>query len=237
MGFWGSLTGSDAAEKASRAYGKASKKAVKLQKEIYHQTRADMEPYRLTGYEALKDLKGVNLNLPENFQFEMDTGSDSYRWKQEQGEEAINRALAARGLYGSRAGLDTLSDFNRSLAADEYTDQYNRALQGYNLDYGKAMDLYNAKYGQISDLLNVGLGGQASVNAARQNMAQGIQNAYMQRADAQAQAALAANQGFQNLFGNALQAGLGAGAMYAMWPRGGWSYSTDRLHTIRGYHD
>jgi hypothetical protein len=59
-----------------------------------------------------------------------------YNWQQQQGEKAVNRALAARGMYNSRAGVNALSDFNQNLNADTYQRQVNNLYNLSNLGRG-----------------------------------------------------------------------------------------------------
>jgi len=64
--------------------------------------------------------------------------SPMYSWQQEQGERALNRQAAAKGLSGSRASLNALSDFNRGLGAQESDKQYGRLLDMTNIGRGMA---------------------------------------------------------------------------------------------------
>lgn len=52
--------------------------------------------------------------------------SPLYRWQQQQGEQGINRAMAARGMYNSSAATNQLSRFNTQLGAEETERQYGR---------------------------------------------------------------------------------------------------------------
>lgn len=45
--------------------------------------------------------------------------SPMFQFQSDQGMQNLNRQLAARGLYGSGAGLQTLANFNNQLVADE----------------------------------------------------------------------------------------------------------------------
>jgi hypothetical protein len=64
--------------------------------------------------------------------------SPMYSWQQEQGERALNRQAAAKGLSGSRASLNALSDFTRGLGAQEADKQYGRLLDLTNIGRGMA---------------------------------------------------------------------------------------------------
>jgi hypothetical protein len=80
-----------------------------------------------------------------------------YNWQKQQGEEAVNRALAARGMYNSRAGVNALSDFNQNLNANTYQQQVN--------------DLYN--------LSNLGRGASATGASLNQGSATNVGNTLM----------------------------------------------------------
>ena len=67
----------------------------------------------------------------------------AYQWQQQKGEDAINRAYAARGMYGSRPAVNSLSDFNQSLAGQEYNNQFNRLATMANYGMGAAANVGN----------------------------------------------------------------------------------------------
>ncbi len=67
----------------------------------------------------------------------------AYQWQQQKGEDAINRAYAARGMYGSRPAVNSLSDFNQSLAGQEYNNQFNRLATMANYGMGAATNVGN----------------------------------------------------------------------------------------------
>lgn len=74
----------------------------------------------------------------------------AYQWQQQKGEDAINRAYAARGMYDSRPAVNSLSDFNQSLAGQEYNNQFNRLATMANYGMGAAANVgnYNINTGQ-----------------------------------------------------------------------------------------
>jgi hypothetical protein len=61
-------------------------------------------------------------------------GSPLYQWQREQGEEAINRQLSARGLLTSGAGMGTLADYYRAMDANEAMRIQNlmRTMAGFS---------------------------------------------------------------------------------------------------------
>ena len=84
------------------------------------------------------------------FDFQFDPQNALYLWQKKQGEEAINKAAAARGNYNSRAAINALSDFNQSLAAHEVGRQFDRAVTTHGIDFNRAQQIIGnavAKYG------------------------------------------------------------------------------------------
>jgi hypothetical protein len=114
----------------------------------------------------------------ENFNPTFNAEDPTYKWQQEQLEKAVNRALSARGLYDSRAGVNALSDSNRALIATEADKQYNR-------QYGNLTDLYNmsmnsgkTKYGAAYDIARLGAGAASGGATSALASGQGISSSY-----------------------------------------------------------
>jgi hypothetical protein len=84
----------------------------------------------------------LNANLPTGLNIGDITASPMYQFQQQQGEEAINRALAARGMSNSSAAVNQLADFNTELNAMETEKAYDRAVDEYNRQYNQGMDQY-----------------------------------------------------------------------------------------------
>ena len=80
----------------------------------------------------------------------------AYQWRQQQQEEALNRQLAGRGLYDSRAGMNMLTDANMDLSGQEADKQYGRAVNEYNRQYGDLSNRYNLGYTDLMNRFNVG---------------------------------------------------------------------------------
>ena len=122
----------------------------------------------------LQQLEGLDTSAPskyrgqlEELKFELDKDDEVYKWRQKQGEEAINAALAARGIHDSSYAVDRIAEFTGDLTADEVDRQYE---QNYLAQRNQLNDLYNManqdiqrKYGQITDLY-----GMSSQDVARQ---------------------------------------------------------------------
>jgi|GEM_PF-5092077 len=105
-----------------------------------------------------------------------------YAWQKQQGEEAVNRALAARGMHNSRAGVNALSDFNENLNANTYQQQVG--------------NLYN--------LSNLGRGASATAASLGQNSATNLGNTYMNAGQSIGQGMVDKGQTEGSMWANAL---------------------------------
>jgi len=115
------LAQTDAYKDASKEQRKAAENALNALQNMYQQTRADLQPYNLAGqgeYGLGFLTGGATLNETDPI----------YMWKQKEAEKAVNAALAARGLYNSRPGINALSEAAMKVSSDEAEKQWNRAF-------------------------------------------------------------------------------------------------------------
>lgn len=144
-------------------------------------------------------------NLSTDFKF--DPNDPAYKYKTEEATKSIDKALASRGLFDSRAGVNMLADSDRAITADEYDKQYNRK-------YGSLMDLFKmssalgeTEYQRLLDAVKVGSGAGASAGQLGNSAASNLISSYGSMAQA----------GAQNSANNAsLWSGIGAAPMNAM---------------------
>lgn len=149
-------------------------------------------------------------SLMENFDMSKFQEDPGYKFRQEQGEKALSRAMAAKGKTMTPEALKALSEFNSGLASQEYGDAYNR----YNNDRGTI-------YNMLAGVSGVGQNANNQIASAGQQYATNVNNLNMGLANAQAQAAQAkASQ--PSLFSQLL----GMGAQFAMGTYGGkgWTF-------------
>ena len=79
--------------------------------------RGDLSPFRNIGVESGNTL--ADLIMGRKAPAGMLKASDLFNFQSELGSRNINRELAARGMYGSGAGLETLARFNDQLVGEE----------------------------------------------------------------------------------------------------------------------
>ena len=79
--------------------------------------RGDLSPFRTLGVNAGNSLAALLMGGGDVGA--MLKASPLFNFQSKMGTQAINQQLAARGLYGSGAGLQTLSQFNDQLVGEE----------------------------------------------------------------------------------------------------------------------
>jgi len=147
----------------------------------------------------------------QNFKFNPD--DPAYKYKTEESSKSINKALAGRGLFDSRAGVNMLTDADRAITADEYDKQYGRGYQtvsdlfkfgttqdaanlqrsvgDYDRQYGGLQDLFKMTgsmgetgYQSLLDAVKVGSGAGATAGSLGNSAAANLTSAYGQMSQA-----------------------------------------------------
>lgn len=168
---YGDLSSRELAIRADREmYGRSYKK--KYGKKVLE---LDKE---LTDLASLKQRKSM-YDAVQGMGDDIITASPGYTWQQEQGERALNRQTAARGMYGSRAALNSLGDFNRALGAEEF----------------------NSQIGRLSSMVNMGRGATAETNAGMQGVGNALTSVYQNGANAMGNLASQRGQIYGNMAG------------------------------------
>lgn len=129
----------------------AQREAQAFQQKQADQSRADQEPWRLAGGNALAQLvqrTGSGGDLVHDFgaaDFQADPG---YAFRQTEGMKGLTNSAAARGGLLSGAALKAASAYNQNLASAEYGNAYSRFKGNQEGQYNKLASL--AGVGQIA---------------------------------------------------------------------------------------
>lgn len=122
--------------KAAKAQKNAAALQAQNERYFYDTTRADQAPWREAGQGALGKLSklyGISGSSetggPATYDLSGFFESPQYRFSLEEGNKAIQRASAARGLYRSGGSAKAETRFAQGLAAGEF-DKYAGALAG-----------------------------------------------------------------------------------------------------------
>lgn len=213
---------SDAAEAQTAGMGYAAD----VRKEMFEKQMKLQRPFREAGYEALPDLRAMATGRYDRTATDM-MGPEQegvynrlakfterpleedpyYQWRLSEGEDAINKAMAARGLQASRPAINALADQRRALTGEMTQQRYGRLGQQYNMLQGTRANQYN----RLSNLANIGQGAATQGVQSAGQFGRGMSNLYGQMGQARAQNAL--TQG--NIYGN-MSANLGAMPMNMM---------------------
>lgn len=191
----GGLFGAWGANKAAKIQADAANRATDLQREQYNQTRADYEPWRQAGTGALNKLIGASDYTKFGMdQFQADPG---YAFRLAEGQKAVERSAAARGMQLSGSTLKGLTNYAQGAASQEYNNAFNRyqaeraatlnplqALAGIGQSATNQVSAAGQNYANAaSDLTTSGAASRASgyvggANALNQALG-GVGNAYM----------------------------------------------------------
>lgn len=133
------IYGATQSGKAADAQAQAAANANATQRDQYNTTRNDQAPWRAEGGQAVSAL-GQFYGLPGVDASGQPTGGASpdynkllqsmpgYQFQNQQGNQAVQRDLAARGLLDSGAAGKALTQYGQGVASD-YAGQYVNGLQ------------------------------------------------------------------------------------------------------------
>lgn len=94
------------------------------------------------------------------------TQDPSYQFRLDQGNQAINRGAAAKGMLGSGNVLAELAKFGQGMASEEYGNQFNRLsdLMNRQKQFGISSGYFKQPENQIPQNLMLGGSQQQSTN-------------------------------------------------------------------------
>lgn len=130
---------------AGQQQANAAKKSARLQAAAAQQARADLQPFRETGVNALTDLSTL-LGLggtPEAQTNALNalTASPGFRFRLGQGVNALDQSAVARGGLLSGNQLKAVNEFGQGLASQEFANRFNQlsalANQGQSAAVGQ----------------------------------------------------------------------------------------------------
>src|SRR3989441_621033 len=197
-GIAGGAISAGAAGDAADAQVAASRDANATQLQMFNQTRDDLKPYRDVGYSALEQLKQLPFYHPLAVDpytptpvfdptpaytgpTEADLRADpGYQFRVSEGQKALERSAAGKGLLLSGGQLKDLTRFGQDMGAQEYgaayargyqknqdvyhrgyaenADLYGRNLEAYQTTYNTLLGLRKNQYGELAGLAGAGQG-------------------------------------------------------------------------------
>lgn len=179
----------EAAYEANQTARDISAEQTDLYKKIYEEQKAQQAPYLQQGQAAigkLGSLMGGNDPFESYLQKSGLTGgldaylkqkgvsnygflnSPQYQFLQKQGQQALDRSAAARGMGYSGAQMKAAQQFGQGLASQQYDTEYNRAAKEYFNKYDQARGQFGDYYNRLAGIAQGGqqtaqsLGGMGS---------------------------------------------------------------------------
>ena len=186
----GAAMSSSASKRASADQTQASTASIEEQRRQYDTTRADLQPWLKQGTAAvgrMGDLLGTSgTQMSPEQVMAMDPG---YQFRLDEGEKAIGRGAAARGMNRSGATLKALTRFGQDYASNEFGNIWNRlaGISGTGQTTGTNLGQFGAQSaGNIGGLMTgaANARGAAGIGTANAwgNAASTIGNWYSQNA-------------------------------------------------------
>lgn len=193
----GDILGTNKTGDAVAAQTAGANAADATQMEMFNKVEADQAPYRQAGYSALSSMQDPRFQKSFTMaDFQEDPG---YQFALNEGQKALERGAAAKGMSLSGGQLKALTNYNQGMANQQYQNAYER----YNNDL-------STQYNRLASLAGLGQTANNTTSSAAMSAGQGI--AQTQAGLGNANAAAYMNQGKQNM--DLLNQGVGAAFLF-----------------------
>lgn len=190
----GAAMSASAAKKGAKSAANTEREKLEQQREIFDIQRGDQMPYMdagKLGLQATADLSGANgLEAARAAQANF-LESPGYQFQLEQGQRAIDRSAAARGMLRSGATMEASQRFGQGLAAQDFNSYYNRLS-----DLAKSGQAAASGVAQSANVLSNAIG-QTGSNIAQTQASLGAAQASIY-GNAASNVGNAINSGLQN---------------------------------------
>jgi hypothetical protein len=166
----GGLTSSMSANKQSKSADKASQ----IQMDMFNRTQTNLQPWMQSGQAALGQLNAGTApggQFMQPFSLDKFHESPGYQFNLQQGQQALDKASAARGNFYAPQTLQDTAKFSQGLASNEFNNAYNM----YNQDQGNIFNRLFAMSGSGQNAAaNIGgFGTNAANNVASNTIGSG----------------------------------------------------------------
>ena len=150
----GSIYASGAAKDAANTQANSANQANQFLQQIYGDTTKNLAPWLQGGQTSLKELmNGLGLGTATNDKFgslmkpfgmEDFKESPSYQFNLQRGQDAINKASAARGTYYAPATLQKLGEYTQGVAGNDFNNAYNMYNQNQANQFNRLANVSGA---------------------------------------------------------------------------------------------
>ncbi len=122
-----------------------------------------LNPYVQGGQKAFQTLSDLAAAPEEKFNFQFSQDDPSYQFRMNEGQKAIERSAASRGIGQTGGTLKALTRYGQDAASQEYQSAYNRALSTFGANQGARQQ----RAGTLSGLAGFG---STAAQASGQNL-------------------------------------------------------------------
>ncbi len=169
-----------AARNAASLAAQAGEQARIDQNRALRQIESDVRPFRQFGTQALSELGqflGLNAgdedpNVTSNRVAELVANTPGAKFRAREGQRAVERGAAARGLLNSGRSLRETARFSDNLASQEFDNAVRRLFGGVQVGQNATNTLANARAGNANALTEIGTGTAINVGNLNQQAAE-----------------------------------------------------------------
>jgi hypothetical protein len=218
----GGAMSASASRKAASLQADAANRATDIQSQQYDRTQELNEPYRQAGIGALNKLITASDYTPFGMdQFQADPG---YAFRLGEGQKAIERSAAARGMQLSGSTLKGLTNYAQGAASQEYQNAFNR----YQAERSALLN-------PLQSLAGIGQSATSQVGAAGQNYANAASDLTTSGAAARASGYVGSSNALNQAIGGASNAYMGGQIMNRFMPQRSSSYGQPMVNSAAYY--
>lgn len=167
------------AREANNTQLEAQRDAQEFQQKQLDQSRADQEPWRQAGVNALGQLTQRTApggDLMRNFAMSDFQADPGYAFRQAEGQKAITNSAAARGGLLSGAAAKAIAGFSQNLASAEVGNAHNRFTTNQTNQFNRLASVANVGQTAANQNSNNAIGFGNNVGNALMNTAGNIAN-------------------------------------------------------------
>lgn len=168
-------------DNAAKIQQDSTDKSLAFNEKVFDTNQANAAPWLKEGQTALGQLAGMtgpggSLLQPYGKSFEAPTGvteenDPGFQFRLQQGMKALQNSAAAKGQAQGGAALKEAERYGQDYASNEYSNVYNRALQGYNTNYNVWANDQGNTFNRLAALSGAGQTAVAGLNSAGQSAA------------------------------------------------------------------
>lgn len=194
----GAVVSSNDSRTAAASQDHAASMASQTQANLLNTEQQNAAPYLASGNAALSQLNSQMPELTRKFTMQDFQSDPGYQFQLQQGQQALQRSAASKGLLNSVGTQQNLDTYTQGLASQDY----QQAL-------GNFTNSQQQRYNMLAGLSQQGLNATGMTNAAAQNVGNNISNNQMAQGNASAASTIASGNAFSGALGTAANGYMG----------------------------